>query len=189
MKLKTSTVVIQPSASKRFHVRPLVLVEAMLIGLSMVGLLCIYADLILSARIKAQDITCSHHVKDLSRAILLYVDDWDGTLPTTNRWLDSAQTHLLNVAAAEVAHCPATTSHFGYAINNQLGMLSVAKINAPMETVLLFESDSNRSNESGGANLVTTENRHGGRLWFSFTDGHASSRRPSVGWSELCWKP
>ena len=175
--------------SGRGLIRTLICLEAVFGSITLIGIASIFAVVSMSAKMKAQDVVCSANVKALGIAFLLYSQDWDNTLPSASRWFDNSRQYLTKDERESVFRCPASVSNYGYALNSAVGGLSLDKVQAPMITVGLFESGSNRANDAGGVKLVTRETRHPGGLWFGYLDGHVRLCLRSKGWTRLGWPP
>jgi prepilin-type processing-associated H-X9-DG protein len=176
-------------ASGRGLIRTLVCLEAVFGTVALIGIASIVTVPLMSAKMKAQDIRCSDNVKALGQALLLYSQDWDEKLPPASGWYNGARQHLTKDAPEDVFQCPASISTYGYALNSAIGGLPLGKVTAPMITVGLFESSSNRANDAGGVQLVTREPRHSGGLWFAYLDGHVGFCLKRKGWTRLGWSP
>jgi hypothetical protein len=175
--------------SGRGLLRTLICLEAVFGSITLIGMASIVGVVFMSAKMKAQDVGCSTNLKALGRALQLYTQDWDNTLPSASRWFDDSRQYLAKAERESVFRCPASASIYGYGLNSAIGGLSLDKIAAPMITVGLFESSSNRANDSGGVKLITKESRHSGGLWFGYLDGHVHFCQRSKGWSRLGWSP
>jgi len=155
------------------------------------------------AREKAQQTSCLSNVKQLSLAVLMYVQDQDGRLPvvfwkepdgTKHYWVEVCDPYIKN---PQIKKCPnwpeytfsyAFNANFGYVQADGSGSLSrawfpVARITEPASTLMVGENEST-SNYPGplhpivglyymGPNYPKCYERHNGGVNMGFCDGHA----------------
>lgn len=123
----------------------------------------------------AQRKLCAQNMKQISLAIMLYAEDYEGEFPTADQWCDLLEPYIGN-SARTVTRCPIEPeSSFSYAFNQNLDGLTTDKVGA--DVVTLFESEPGR-NMTGGPELLKT-NRHPsskrssfGGCNIGFVDGH-----------------
>jgi prepilin-type processing-associated H-X9-DG protein len=146
-----------------------------------------------SAHDKASSLICQNNVKQLSRAMLLYALDWDEHLPSAARWGDSITKYLARDYNAtnghgitSLFHCRDAASPYSYAFNRRLDHLALEQIEAPSNTVLLFEADVSTINAAGDRSLLPLRPRHSGALNIGFADGHVKWDRQAY---LLRWQP
>ena len=115
---------------------------------------------------------CGQNMSGLGRAMLIYANDYDDEFPTQTKWCD------LLIKYAEVPpegfRCEAAPQQgqSNYAMNKNLE--NVDRRSAPPDMVLVFES-SPGWNQSGGPELLTTDNHRGDGCNVLFVDGHIES--------------
>jgi len=134
----------------------------------------IFAALMLPAlaagKHRAQSINCMSNARQLTLALVMYADDNNDLLPSTNNWCDQITQYL---GSADPFRCPAgersQRSHYGF--NAQLSGLSPKDIGNPGNTVMVFEIEGGW-NASGGPELTLDSPRHGNRFVVGFADGH-----------------
>jgi prepilin-type processing-associated H-X9-DG protein len=100
---------------------------------------------------------CGNNMSALGKSMLIYAGDYDEKYPTPSKWCD------LLVEYAEVTPksflCKgAAEGPCNYAMNKNIEKLNPT--NAPPDMVLLFET-SPGWNQSGGPEILTTENHNG----------------------------
>ena len=140
----------------------------------------------------AERVACKEHLKILSKALLLYSQDWDDVLPPANKWLDciSGPKYIGKVVNAgdppvepEVQRCPAVPE-FGYAINAAVAGRSVHTDS--LYVVLLFETDKLVRN-AAGTQADVAKTRHS-ELNCAFLSGEVKSLNQY--WTDQCvWTP
>jgi len=123
------------------------------------------------AREKARQIACLSNVKNISLAILMYVDDHHGKFPDADRWVEELRPYM----EAKLLHCPddKIKGHISYAMNSALSGISETKIADPGNTILIFETSQTGPSPHGGIEAVAKPGNHTGGNNFGFTDGHA----------------
>lgn len=119
---------------------------------------------------------CSGNLKKLSRALLLYAEDYDGKLPAAKTWSDAT----LPYSDAEAFRCPASQAEAGYAFNINLADETTKRLRHPEARPLLF--DSNRGVKNAADAVSSFALRHGGRGNVAYLNGHvrAVTRAPSA---------
>ncbi len=134
------------------------------------------------AKVRASEVRCVSHVKQLALALHLVAQENEGRLPKASEWTDEVSPHLSSQA---VLHCPARPNQrISYAFNANLSGQELSTVHS--STVLLFEADG-AWNQSGDESDVIGAPRHG-RITVAFADGTVRS----VNWGavrELRWKP
>lgn len=135
--------------------------------LSAAGMAVTIVPVIRSARIKAHQVQCIQHQKDLAMAMLLYAHDYDERFPRASIWCDTIRPR---VSSPESYRCPeARHLRSGYAMNRALDCRSLSSLEEPGSTVALFDATGGW-NSSGGRELLAK--RHVGGAIISFADGH-----------------
>lgn len=131
-----------------------------------------------AVRITAQRVVCGSNMAALGKAMTIYANDSNGMYPTSSKWCDLLIEHA-DVNDGEF-HCPAAFGHGGsnkvisgklcsYAMNKNIEELGTK---APPDMVLLFESKPGW-NQSGGLEILSTDNHQGRGCNILFNDGHA----------------
>jgi prepilin-type processing-associated H-X9-DG protein len=137
-------------------------IVAMLMGIMMPALA--------RARYMGQRAICTNNLKQLGLATIMYADNNKSKYPTSDKWCDLIERYHKN---DKLYICPsAEQGKCNYAINKNLPEYSI-QIKRTSELVLLFETKPGW-NQSGGSELLTTENHHGEGCNVAFCDGHVS---------------
>ncbi len=113
-------------------------------------------------------ITCMINLKQLGAATRMYADNNKGQYPASDKWCDllikyNPKLNQKNFRCKRDQKGPSS-----YAMNKNIEKLGA---NAPPDMVLLFESKPGW-NQSGGPELLTTENHRGDGCNILFCDGH-----------------
>ena len=150
-------------------------IVAMLMGIMMPALV--------RARSMGQRAVCMSNLKQLGVATMMYAENNKEQYPTTDKWCDLLGPYYGN--NSKVLICPATQkSKCGYAkmcgytiepnakhqCNYAINPNAKRDCRFPATTILLFESNPGW-NQSGGPELLTTQNHDGG-CNVLFCDGH-----------------
>ena len=121
------------------------------------------------AQENAKRSSCQSNLKQAMLGILQYSQDYDQHYPTANKWIDEIYPYVKNEA---IFRCPALAEgqNYGYAFNQNLAGLSLAKFDSPAQTVAIYETDDLTRNAYG----VQDERayRHLGGSNLAFADGH-----------------
>ncbi|MCJ7664343.1 MAG: DUF4190 domain-containing protein [Desulfobacterales bacterium] len=120
------------------------------------------------ARFQAQRVVCTNNLKQLGLATIMYADDNNSKYPTSDKWCDLIKQYhkddkLYACPSVEQGKCT-------YAINKNLHEHGILGQRAS-ELVLLFESKPGW-NQSGGPEILSTENHQGKGCNILFSDGH-----------------
>ncbi len=101
----------------------------------------------------SEDVLSRQNLKALSKAMLMYCDDWDDTLPLAHNWEDAIANpkYFGSVNIQHYFNCP-TAARNGYAINQGLAGRNLNTILYPSTTVLIFETSKTSRNASGSRN-------------------------------------
>ncbi len=156
---------------------------------TIVGLIivvCVIIPILLERRGPSPGAMCLQHEKRILFSLRVYVDDWDETLPPTDRWADRVKDSDNHQMDNRVFKCATSTSPFGYELNAALGGRTMRSIARPESTVVLFEADATTINASGGEKDRIRTPRHDFSYSTGFADGHAVAVRGSMG---LVWRP
>jgi prepilin-type processing-associated H-X9-DG protein len=126
---------------------------------------------------------CGTNMSGLSKAMMIYADDYDDKYPTPDKWCD------LLIEYCEVDpisfHCKgAEEGPCNYALNENVVELGIS---TQPDIVLLFETYPGW-NQVGGPEILTTDNHQGDGCNVSFVDGHVEFvKAEDIG--KLKWKP
>ncbi len=137
------------------------------------------------ARGEARTAVCMNNLRQLAVTVDMYELD-HGQYPDASRWCDELYPDYAPIE--EVFHCPeAEGLRCAYAMNEHLGGKSLAVVDDPFRTVLLFESDLGW-NGSGGPADLPEEPRHRRGHSILFADGHVEVVSPERV-DDLVWSP
>jgi prepilin-type processing-associated H-X9-DG protein len=139
------------------------------------------------AKQKAAGILCMSNVKQLNLALIMYADDNKERFPTGTAWCDSLRAYLGGSTNAFICPQGARDQRCHYALNAQLAGRGMKEVQAPAQTVLVFEIDGGW-NMSGGRELFPATPRHSRAYSVGFADGHAEMVRPDR-LGKLRWEP
>jgi prepilin-type processing-associated H-X9-DG protein len=138
------------------------------------------------AKQKASSVQCMNNLKQLSLGVIMYANDNKDQFPTGTSWCDLIMPYE---RASQPFVCPqgkpGQRSH--YAFNAKLVGRQLKDVQAPSETVLIFETDGGWD-VAGGRELLPATPRHSGAHAIAFADGHVEIVR-SVRLQKLRWDP
>lgn len=121
------------------------------------------------ARDVAQRVVCGTNLSSITKAMLIYADDNKDRFPDSDHWCDLLiKTENCNKKQFQCVGDKEGPS--SYAMNKNAEKLGA---NSPLDMVLLFESKPGW-NQSGGPELLTTENHAGEGCNIAFCDGHVA---------------
>ena len=133
-----------------------------------------------SARASAQKSVCLSNVKNLSLAMQMYLEDYDGRFPEADGWVEALAEY---VGDESVLKCPEDDSEArcSYGMNAALSGRTLGEIEAPEATVVFYETASPGDNPVGGAEDVVDPPRHPNGNSYGFADAPAvvSEEAPS----------
>lgn len=111
-----------------------------------------------------ESLVCGTNMTGIASAISMYASD-TGAFPTTSKWCDLLiENQYIDESQLR---CPAAPEgRCSYAINSNIEQLGAA---APPDMVLLFETGPGW-NQSGGPEILTTENHYGDGCNVAFVD-------------------
>jgi len=139
------------------------------------------------AKQKATGIQCMNNVKQLNLGLMMYANDNKDVFPSGTAWCDTLLPYLGGSAKVFICSQGALNQRGHYAVNARLAGHSIKDIQAPAQTVLVFEIDGGW-NVSGGRELLPVKARHGGAYAVGFADGHVEMVRPAR-LEQLRWEP
>lgn len=130
-----------------------------------------------AVRKNALRVMSQNNLKELSLGIIQYEQDHDELAPDAGKWADEIMPY---VESAGPFHDPATPASqaYSYAYNRTLSHQSLAVMENPAQTVMLFESNKGVKNASDTGQSVPRPGRHrdqsGKRTGtdYAFADGH-----------------
>jgi prepilin-type processing-associated H-X9-DG protein len=105
---------------------------------------------------------------NISKAMLIYANDYKDMYPTPSKWCDLLIEHG-EVTPKSFICKGAPEGPCNYAMNKNIEKLGTN--NAPPDMVLLFESQPGW-NQAGGPEILATENHQGEGCNIVFVDGH-----------------
>jgi prepilin-type processing-associated H-X9-DG protein len=128
------------------------------------------------ANAAAKNAACLSNVKQIALAAMMYTQDYDEVFPNTPVTFKSLV--MPYIKSEGVFHCPLDAPGVvAYRFNEKLAKKSLAVVEAPAETVMLYEG------EKGKLNF-----RHDGKAVVGFADGHVKLVTPEEA-SKLRWTP
>jgi prepilin-type processing-associated H-X9-DG protein len=138
------------------------------------------------AKQKAQSIQCMNNVKQLNLGLIMYAYDNKNLFPAGTNWCDALGPYIKN---AQTFHCPQGKpgQRCHYAFNARLVGHEMKDVQAPAQTVLIFETDGGW-NLAGGRELLSAKPRHARAYAVGFADGHAEMVVPAR-LEKLRWEP
>lgn len=120
-------------------------------------------------RENARRVSCQTNLKQAMLGILQYSQDYNETYPPARKWVDEIMPY---VKSEQIFRCPALPagSNYGYALNQNLDGIQLAKMNNVAQTVAIYETDDLTRNAFGVADERAY--RHLGGSNLAFADGH-----------------
>ena len=120
---------------------------------------------------RAQQAVSQSNLKQISLGMLQYVQDHNEKCPDAARWVDEIMPYIKSEA---VFHDPAAPDgeKWSYSLNRNLAGKSLARLQNPASTVLVFESTAGTKNASDAGESVPVPGRHSGGTDYAFADGH-----------------
>jgi len=128
------------------------------------------------ARDSARAVSCLSNMKQLCLGAIMFSQDWDEKFKLkAESYKKSIMPYVKNEG---IFKCPSDSgAGSSYSFNANLAGISLAKIHAPAETVLLYEGKNGK-----------LDFRHGGKAAVGFADGHAKLLDAAAA-KKLRWKP
>ena len=138
------------------------------------------------AKQKASSIQCMNNIKQLNLGLIMYANDNKDLFPSSRNWCELIMPYE---GGGKPFVCPqgkpGQRSH--YAFNARLVGRELKDVQAPAQTVLIFETDGGWD-LVGGRELLPTTARHSGAHAVGFVDGHAELVLPAR-LQQLRWEP
>lgn len=129
-------------------------------------MMAILMPALVRVRTTAHRMVCSTNMCGLGKAMCIYANDYNDKYPTTSKWCDLLIEHT--EVTESIFRCKgAREGPCNYAMNETIEKLG---IEAPPDMVLLFESYPGW-NQSGGPEILSTENHSGEGCNILFNDG------------------
>ena len=127
-----------------------------------------------------------NNVKQLNLGLIMYADDNKDLFPAGTNWCDTLGPYI---KSAQIFHCPQGKpgQRCHYAFNARLAGHELKDVQAPAQTVLIFETDGGW-NLAGGRELLPANPRHARAYAVGFADGHAEMVVPAR-LEKLRWEP
>jgi prepilin-type processing-associated H-X9-DG protein len=144
--------------------------QRMVCGSNLSGIskaMLIYANDYNETRVKAQRMVCATNLSGLGKAMLIYANDYNDMYPTSSKWCDLLIEHA-EVNQKSFCCKGAQQGPCNYAMNKNVEKLGTL---TPPDMVLLFESGPGW-NQAGGPEILTTDNHQGQGCNVLFVDGH-----------------
>jgi len=124
---------------------------------------------------------CAQNLSALGKAMLIYANDYNDMYPTSSKWCDLLIEHA-EVNQKSFCCKGAQQGPCNYAMNKNVEKLGTL---TPPDMVLLFESQPGW-NQSGGPEILSTDNHQGDGCNVLFVDGHVDFVR-TEGLKNLRW--
>ena len=122
------------------------------------------------ARDKAQQTASLSNLKQIAVGIMLYAKDHNEVLPDADQWVDQIMPYVKTESVFRDPSAP--DQKWSYAFNSNLSGVTLSDLDSPAATVLLFESDADKKNDSGEGDSVPAPGRHSKGTDYAFADGH-----------------
>jgi prepilin-type processing-associated H-X9-DG protein len=109
-------------------------------------------------------------LKAANLGVIMYMEDYDDTLPLSFRWMDEVLPYTKNETDF---HSPAIgATGYGYAMNTQIAGQTLPQFPNPSVVVSVFDSTDLSRNATDGTGTEPTPPRYGGHNTIGFLDGH-----------------
>ncbi|MEP6754436.1 MAG: hypothetical protein ABJA67_02960 [Chthonomonadales bacterium] len=132
---------------------------------------------LMSAQSNSFNGRCMSNLKLLANSIIMYSAYYDDHLPPAYSWRTSLSKSRYSSEYIRTSQCLATQSKFTYAFNARLDGITMAKVEMPASTVMIFESDAVSFDAVGSGKSLPQAPRHNGADLYAFVDGHAKQVR------------
>jgi hypothetical protein len=111
-----------------------------------------------TARLSGQMEGCYANIKEQMDALRLYSEDWDGSLPQADHWMDAISPHQPN---GKHFHCPSAEG-YGYTFNSDLAGRDLNQIKDSAQTPIIYDGKDLRKNAYAAAlSGLAAPPRHG----------------------------
>jgi prepilin-type processing-associated H-X9-DG protein len=139
------------------------------------------APALMGERAKAMQEASQSNLKQIALGIIMYTQDHNEKMPDADKWVSEIMPYVRNEAVFRDPAAPGLK--WGYAFNRTLSGVSLADLDEPAQTVLLFESTDGKKNAADAGASVPTPGRHNGGTDYALADGHvkweADGTKPS----------
>ena len=139
--------------------------------------------ILMHARQIANRLVCGTNMTVIGMAMLVYINDYDDMFPTSSKWCDLLIEYP-DVKPSTLRCFGATEGPCNYAMNKNIEKYG---LRAPPDMVLLFETHPGW-NQSGGPEILTTDNHKGEGCNVLFMDSHVHFVK-TKDLDDLKWKP
>ena len=119
----------------------------------------------------AQRAISRSNLTQLALGIIQYTQDHDEKLPDADKWVDEIMPYVKTEAIFRDPSAPAGEK-WSYAYNRNLSGVSLAKLDSPASTVMLFESKMGVKNANDTGESIPMPGRHQGGTDYAQSDGH-----------------
>ncbi len=124
-----------------------------------------------SARESAREAASQSNLRQLALGITQYTQDHDERMPDADKWVDEIMPYVKSEAIFYDPSAPAGEK-WSYAYNRTLSHQSLAALEDPAQTAMLFESTAGVKNASDTGQSVPRPGRHLGGTDYAQADGH-----------------
>lgn len=135
------------------------------------------------AREMARQTASLSNLKQISLAVIQYTQDHHEHYPPAAKWVDAITPYLVGTSETQARkqqilmslfHDPSApdSQKWSYAFNSNLSGLSLAHVDSPQITVLLFESNAGVKNAYDTGESIPRPGRHNGGTDYALADGH-----------------
>ncbi len=139
--------------------------------------------ILLHVRQIAYRMICGTNMTLIGMEMLVYLNEYDDDFPTPSKWCDLLIKHTN--AKPSLLHCKgATEGPCNYAMNKNI---EKGSLKAPPDVVILFETHPGW-NQSGGHEILTTDNHKGKGCNILFMDSHVEFVKTEE-LKDLKWEP
>lgn len=125
---------------------------------------------LMGGRSSAQQATSMSNMKQIALGILMYAEDNDHKMPDADKWVDEVMPYIKTESVFADPAAPGLK--WAYAFNRALSGVSLADLEDPAGTVLLFESTDGKKNASDRGESLPRPGRHNGGTDYAMADGH-----------------
>jgi len=122
------------------------------------------------------DVDCITHVKQMTMALQMYAQDYDGVI-TTSAWQENLAPY---VKSTEMFDCPRLVKdgqRNGYALNKDLPGMSTSRMADPSSTPSFFDSNVSGVDDIAPVTAVPSPPRHKDGNTIGYYDGHVKTIR------------